>query len=90
MAERYLVLVTGTSSTSVQSGRNRADGGLDLGKLVLVILGLRVRVVLQPLSLLLDRRKEGLLVLVRDLATHALRIIDLRFDGEDKVWRKQR
>lgn len=60
---------------------------MELRKLLLVVLGVGLRVLVEPLSLLLDGGKNGVLIVLRELATQTLSVANLGLEAEDEVYR---
>lgn len=63
-----------------------SNGSLELRKLLLVVLSVSLRVLVEPLGLLLDGRKNSVLVVLRKLAAQTFSIVNLRLEAEDEVY----
>lgn len=70
-----------------QQNETHSNGSLELRKLLLVVLGVGLRVLVEPLSLLLDGGKNGVLIVLRELATQTLSVANLGLEAEDEVYR---
>lgn len=69
-----------------QQNDTYSNGSLELRKLLLVVLGVGLRMLVEPLSLLLDGGKNGVLVVLRELATQTLSVANLGLEAEDEVY----
>ena len=80
------LLSASTARGTVKTGDDGLSDGLELGKLVLKVLGgSLLTVALHPLLLLGDSVENGLLVIRRQLATGTLRVLDGALHREDGV-----
>lgn len=70
-----------------QQNETHSNGSLELRKLLLVVLSVGLRVLVEPLSLLLDGGKNGVLIVLRELATQTLSVANLGLEAEDEVYR---
>lgn len=71
---------------NIKQNNTYSNGSLELRKLLFVVLSVSLRVLVEPLGLLLDGRKNSVLVVLRKLATQTFSIVNLRLEAEDEVY----